>query len=288
MSSPRRALGRGLDALLGERTVAGGAEPTAPRRDPLSCPVEEIHPTPGQPRVRIHEEQLNELAESIRQQGVIEPLLVRRDPSGAGYLIIAGERRWRAAQRAGLREVPVVVREATPRDAFELALVENLQRQDLDSLEEALAYRRLVDEHGYTQERIAERVGKERSTIANAIRLLALPEAVRRLVESGQLSAGHARALLPVASPERMHALALEVVRRGLSVRATEALVKAAAKPVRAGITPSVATRDLEARLRSRFATRVRVLPREGGRGRIEIAYHSLDELDRLLELMLP
>jgi ParB family transcriptional regulator, chromosome partitioning protein len=284
--APRKALGRGLDALLGERAPAPA--PSVPGRDLLLCPVEDIRPAPGQPRVRMDERRLEELADSIRQQGVIEPLLVRRDASGAGFLLIAGERRWRAAQRAGLREVPVVVREATAREAFELALVENLQRQDLDPVEEALAYRRLVDEHGYTQERVAERVGRERSTVANAIRLLGLPEGVRRLLESGQLSAGHARALLALGSPQRAEALATEVVRRGLSVRATEALVRAEGRPARAALAPTVAVRDLEARLRARFATRVRVSPREGGRGRIEITYHSLDELDRLLELMLP
>jgi len=287
VSAPRRALGRGLDALLGERTPA--ASPAAAgNRALLICAVDEIRPSPGQPRIRIDEPHLEELAASIRQQGIIEPLLVRRDPSGAGFILIAGERRWRAAQRAGLRELPVVVREATPREAFELALVENLQRQDLDPVEEALAYRQLVDEHGLTQERVAERVGKERSTVANAIRLLGLPDGVRRLLESGQLTAGHAKALLALRSPERMLGIAEEVVRRGLSVRATEALVRADGRVPPRAAAPSVAVRDLEARLRARFATRVRLRTREGGRGRIEIVYHSLDELDRLLELMLP
>jgi ParB family chromosome partitioning protein len=283
VSAQRRVLGRGLDALLGERTPVPG--PTD--RALLSCAVDEIRPSPGQPRIRIDERALEDLAASIREQGVIEPLLVRRDPAG-GFVLIAGERRWRAAQRAGLREVPVVVREATPREAFELALVENLQRQDLDPIEEALAYRQLVDEHGLTQERVAERVGKERSTVANSLRLLGLPDAVRRLIEAGRLTAGHARALLALRSAERMAAIAEDVVRRGLSVRATEALVRADDKPRPRTAAPSVAVRDLEARLRARFATRVRLLPREGGRGRIEITYHSLDELDRLLELMLP
>ena len=286
MGAPRRALGRGLDALLGERTPLSSSPGSD--RALLLCAVDEIRPSSSQPRLRIDEARLEELAASIRQQGVIEPLLVRRDPSGTGFLLIAGERRWRAAQRAGLREVPVVLRDATPSEAFELALVENLQRQDLDPLEEALAYRQLIHEHGLTQERVAERVGKERSTVANALRLLDLPEAVRRLLESGQITAGHARALLALRSADRMIALSAEVVRRGLSVRATEALVRSDGRAAPKTVTPSVAVRDLEARLRARFATRVRLRTRDGGRGRIEIVYHSLDELDRLLELMLP
>jgi ParB family chromosome partitioning protein len=291
----RKVLGRGLSALIPEREVPRAAAPggrTEPRRDYFKVAIEEIHPTVDQPRKRFDEEALGELVESIRHDGVLQPLLVRQraQAEGGGFAIIAGERRWRAAQRAGLKDVPVVVRETTPREAFALALVENLQREDLNPIEEAEAFQRLLDEHGLTQEQMAERVGKDRSTIANALRLLKLPRAVREMVEQGELSMGQARALLGLDSADAIEGVAHRVAAGQLSVRQVEAMVRRTRSPVAAKAATSAAkgaaVRDLEQRLQRALGTRVRVLD-EGGRGRIEISWSSLDELDRLLDVML-
>ena len=206
------------------------AEPAA-RRAYFAAGIETLYPSPEQPRRRFDDAQLAELAESIRAHGVIIPLVVRPRPEGGGYYLIAGERRWRAAQRAGLHEVPVVVQEVDTQVAFERALVENVQRADLGPLEEAAAFQRLVDEFGLTQDQVAERIGKDRSTVANAIRLLKLPLAVRQLVEDDRLSMGHARALLGLDEPAAIERAARTVVDRALSVRATEAPVKKARAP---------------------------------------------------------
>jgi len=253
----------------------------------LALPIEAVERNPDQPRKHFDEPSLAELAASIREHGVIEPILVRRE--GGSYRILAGERRWRAAQRAGLREVPAVVREASDREAFELALVENLQREDLNAIEEAEAYEILVTDHSLTQEEIAKRVGKERSTVANALRLLKLPSAVRDALRDGQLDMGHARALLGLESAEAIQKAAERAIREGLSVRATEALVrslttrvpKRAAHGANAG--ESAAVRDLTQRLQRRLGTRCRVLPRSATAGKLEIEYSSLDELDGIL-----
>ncbi|HLU66226.1 MAG TPA: ParB/RepB/Spo0J family partition protein [Kofleriaceae bacterium] len=303
----RRALGRGLSALLPgtpARTAAAGpagaapaaaeapaAEPRGPRTY-FRAPIEEIRPGPEQPRKRFGEEELEELASSIRAHGVIQPLIVRARKEG-GFWLIAGERRWRAAQRAGLHEVPVVVQDVSPREAFERALVENLQRSDLNPIEEAEAYQRLVDEHGYTQEQIAERVGKDRSTVANSLRLLKLPPPVRKKVEEGALSMGHARALLGLESAADIEVAARQVVGRGLSVRATEAMVRqrlggASAPAARAPEQKSASVRDVERRLTKALGAQVSLTEdRSGKGGRIEIRYADLDDLDRLLERFL-
>lgn len=298
----RRALGRGLGAL-----IPGGAEdedrpaPVVPapvadpaaarRRDYFVVPIEEVHPSPEQPRQVFGEAQLEELAQSIRSEGLIQPLVVRERGAaeGGGFWLIAGERRWRAAQRAGLKEVPVVVKEVTPARAFEIALVENLQRQDLNAIEEAEGYRRLQDEFGYTQEQIAERIGKDRTTVANSLRLLKLPPAVRELVLRDALSMGHARALLGLDAPEAIELAARKVVARGLSVRATEELVRRDRAPTPRPAAPkSPAVRDLEERLLRALGARVRIHDRGGDKGgRIEIEYGDLDELDRLLDRLL-
>jgi ParB family chromosome partitioning protein len=255
-----------------------------PGRALLMLPVEVIERNPNQPRKRFEEAKLEELAASIREHGIVEPILVRRD--GGRYRIVAGERRWRAAQRAGLAEVPAVVREASEREAFELALVENLQRADLNAIEEAEAYEVLLDEHGLTQEQIAERVGKDRSTVANALRLLKLPEDVRDLVRGGSLDMGHARALLALEDAGLVRKTALRAVREGLSVRATEALVrllgmKGRKKTPASGETPAI--RALATRLQRRLGAKVRVVPRSAVSGRLEVDYTSLDELDGIL-----
>ncbi|MBI5477872.1 MAG: ParB/RepB/Spo0J family partition protein [Deltaproteobacteria bacterium] len=289
----RRALGRGLAAL-----IPGAAAPPPPPvaglgRDYFLCPIEDVARAPAQPRQTFDEGSLGELAASIREQGVIQPLIVRQR-DGGGYLIIAGERRWRAAQRAGLRQIPVIVKEATPAQSFELALVENLQRDDLNPIEEAEAYRRLSEEFGYTQEQLAQRVGKERSSVTNSLRLLKLPEAVRGMCASGQLSMGHARALLGGESEAAILRLARAVVARGLSVRQTEEAVRRQragdgrrkAKGGK-GPEPSASVRDLESRLRRALGTRVKVVQRSAQAGHLQIDYASLDELDRLLERLL-
>ncbi|HSN97403.1 MAG TPA: ParB/RepB/Spo0J family partition protein [Candidatus Nanopelagicales bacterium] len=294
--APRRALGRGLDALLPAPVAGGAAE-----RSVFLCAIEKITPQKGQPRQYFDEAELEELATSIREHGLIEPLVVRRAQAGADqFELIAGERRWRAAQRVGLREVLVVVKDVSPKEAFELALVENVQRADLNPIEIAEAFDRLLREHGYTQEALAERVGKDRSTIANALRLLKLPARIRTMVISRELSEGHARALLGSPSEKVMSDLAERALRGRLPVRKVEALVRAARaakdkaegraeeKAPDDGKKPagkSASVRDLELRLTRRLGAKVEVRD-EGGRGEIGIAYTSLDELDRLIALL--
>jgi ParB family transcriptional regulator, chromosome partitioning protein len=298
-TTKRRALGRGLDALIPGGSGGDRAQvvplPAAPaRRDFFLAPIEEVHPSPDQPRQSFDEARLEELAQSIRESGIIQPLVVRERGAaeGGGFWLIAGERRWRAAQRAGLHDVPVVVREASPAQAFEMALVENVQRADLDPIEEAEAYRRLSDEFGYTQEQLAERVGKDRSTITNALRLLRLPPAVRALVQAGSLSMGHARALLGIEDTAAIEAAARRVAARALSVRATEELVRAAnhASERGAGARGSPAAeksapvRDLEQKLSRMLGARVEIREGRGGRGTLAISYANLDDLDRILD----
>lgn len=288
----RRALGRGLDALLPAPIAAGSAE-----RSVFQCAVERIVPQRGQPRQHFDEVELEELATSIREYGLIEPLVVRRAQAGVDqFEIIAGERRWRAAQRAGLTDVLVVVKDVSPKEAFELALVENVQRADLNPIEIGEAFDRLLREHGYTHQTLAERVGKDRSTIVNALRLLRLPTRIRAMVISRELSEGHARALLGAPTEKAMADIADRTARGRLPVRKVEALVRAAKareggaegkgeteekkKPAK-----SASVRDLEARLMRRLGTKVEVRD-QGGSGELGIAYGSLDELDRLLELL--
>jgi len=284
----RPALGRGMAALLSNAPPPPSANaavvPIAPGRQLLALPIEAIERNPEQPRKRFDELKLEELAASIREHGVVEPILVRKD--GGKYRILAGERRWRAAARAGLKEIPAVVREASEREAFELARVENLQRADLNAIEEAEAYDVLVSDHGLTQEEIAKRVGKERSTVANALRLLKLPEDVRDSVRDGQLDMGHARALLGIDDAEAIRKAAGRAIREGLSVRATEALVRALThkekkEPPKKAETPAI--KDLTQRLQRRLGARCRVVPKSAVAGRLEIEYSSLDELDGIL-----
>lgn len=290
---PPRGLGRGLDALLPARS----ATPT--RADGVSygennvfrCALDKLQPQHAQPRRHFDSGALEELASSIREHGLLEPLVVRRIPGTDRLEIIAGERRWRAAQKAGLREILVVVRDVSSKDAFELALIENVQREDLDAIEFAEALQRLVDEHGYTQDSLAQRVGKDRSTIANALRLLKLPSNVRERVVSGELSEGHARALLGAPDQQALAALAEKVVRGHLNVRQTEELVRHLKRDKQHEIkgtstSKSPSARDLELRLSRHFGTRCEVLD-QSGKGRLTIHYSSLEELDRLLEMLL-
>jgi ParB family transcriptional regulator, chromosome partitioning protein len=283
----RPALGRGMAALLSNAapppSTPAAQAPAVPGRTLLQLPVEAVERNPAQPRKRFDEKKLEELAASIREHGVVEPILVRRE--GGKYRIVAGERRWRAAQRAGLREVPALVREATDQQAFEIALVENIQRADLNAIEEAEAYEVLASDHGLTQEEVAARVGKERSTVANSLRLLKLPEEVRDAVRGGQLDMGHARALLGLEDAEAMKKLAHRAVREGLSVRALEALVRGLSKKpsTRSAPSDSASTRDLAARLQRRLGARCKIVQKSATTGRLEIDYTSLDELDGIL-----
>lgn len=293
----KRGLGRGLAALLGDESTDYAALDR--QRSSKQVPIEQLHPGRVQPRRRFDEEALESLAESVRSQGLLQPLLVRRHPDRpAEYEIVAGERRWRAAQRAQLHEVPVVIRELSDAQALELALVENVQRQDLDAIEEAEGYRRLVEEFGHSQEELARLIGKSRPHIANTLRLLNLPEPVRDLVRDGKLTAGHARALLGVAEPA---AMAEQVVRRGLSVRDTERLVAqarerpAAARPrASAGVAEAGPARPasapakdadtlaLERDLSTLLGMKVSIELRGRG-GVLALHYDDLDQLDEVL-----
>ncbi len=281
----KRGLGRGLDALLpAMRPVATEGE-----RNVFVCALEKIVPRKGQPRTHFDPVALDELAQSLKEHGLIEPLIVRR--AGADrFEIIAGERRWRALQRAGQREALVVVKDVDDHEAFELALVENLQREDLGPIELAEGLERLVKVRGYTQEALAERLGKDRSTIANALRLLKLPARVRAKLAAGDLTEGHARAILGLSTEAAMDALADKVVRARLSVRATEALVRGARTKSKGGAEPvsgkSASVRDLEARLSRALGAKVEVRD-SGHRGEIAIPYADLDALDRLIDKLL-
>jgi ParB family transcriptional regulator, chromosome partitioning protein len=282
----RRALGRGLDALLPEVPAA------PPPGGLLNCPIERVIPQKGQPRQHFDKAALAELAQSIKDKGVLEPLVVRKIAPAAGnavggdrYEIVVGERRWRAAQLAELREVPVVVREMSPRDAFECALIENLQREDLNPFEVAEAFDRMVRDFGHTREALAERVGKDRTTIANTLRLLKLPSRVRQMIIGGELSEGHGRALLGADDPD---ALAEKVIVGRLSVRATEKLVRGQKKKGSSAEQKNASVRDVEERLTRRLGARVELCAgRTKGRGEIVIHYGTLDDLDRILDLVL-
>jgi ParB family chromosome partitioning protein len=272
----KRGLGMGLSALLGGASDLVGAEGVR------IVPIEFLRPSALQPRRYFGEDELAALTDSIRAKGVMQPLLVRRVPDAdEQYEIVAGERRWRAAQIAGCHELPVVIYALSDREALELALLENVQRQDLTPLEEADGYRRLIEEFGHTQEELARTLGKSRSHIANLIRLLGLPVPLRAMLESGQLSAGHARALLGARDPAP---LARQVVARGLNVRQTEALVRHERQsPKLSSIKPRDAnTLAVERDLSGRLGLQVRLQPRGTG-GTLSIAYRSLDQLDELI-----
>jgi ParB family chromosome partitioning protein len=227
--------------------------------------------------------------ESIREQGVIQPPLVRRRSEGDGFELIAGERRWRAAQLAGLKELPVVIKEASPIEAFEMALVENIQREDLNPIEEAEAIKRLIDEHGFTQEEVASRIGRQRVTVTNCLRLLGLPDEVRRMVVEGALTEGHARAILQASGEAKMIALARVVKAKDLSVRETERRARAESRTAKAspkGASQSVEVKALIERLQRSLGARVDIKDKKG-KGKIEIAYTSYDELDAILNRIL-
>ncbi|GEO38167.1 chromosome partitioning protein ParB [Skermanella aerolata] len=304
----RSSLGRGLNALFGE-TAPEDFEPLKKGETPRHLPIEFVTPGRFQPRRKFDQEAIQSLVDSVKERGILQPLLVRQHPDdGAIFEIIAGERRWRAAQLAGLHQVPVVIRELSDREALEIALIENIQRQDLTALEEAEGYKRLMDEFGHTQEVLAKALGKSRSHIANMLRLLTLPLQVKQMVQEGSLTAGHARALLSVEDPV---ATAQQVIERGLNVRQVEQLAREAhgntredpvaptadAPPIgpgpvaRAGSAPVVASRTakdpdtiaLEQDVTNRLGLRVSISS-QGQGGTLSIQYQTLDQLDEVIE----
>ena len=286
MAEGRRGLGRGLSALLGESDAESPAGPAGDAAGAREIPIELIHRNPDQPRRRFAEAEIAELADSIREKGVLQPVLVRPAPGMAGeYQLVAGERRWRAAQQAGLRAMPALIRELDDKQVLEIAIVENVQREDLGPIEESLSYRALIDKFGRTQEEVAQVVGKSRPHVANALRLLNLPDEVQTLLADGQLTAGHARALIGSVNPL---GLAQEVIARGLNVRDTEALVKRGAPEKKSarfatgGRSAKIAdTLDLEDSLSEVLGLTVDIRD-QGGKGELRIQYATLEQLDDL------
>ncbi len=280
----RKALGRGLGALLSsDRTIDLGTEPS-------EVDLDSIVPGPMQPRTHFDEASLQNLADSIKSHGVVQPLLVRR--RDGGFELIAGERRWRAAKLAGLTRVPVVVKEVPDESLLEIALIENIQREDLNPIEEAQAYRKLIDTVGLTQEALASRVGRDRSYITNYLRLLRLPEDLQQLVKEGRLSTGHARTILALSHPDQQRRLARQIIDGGLSVRATEQLVhrklqesSAKGQPAPRAVDPNI--RAAETKLRRALGTQVKILMSEQGRGKVEISFFNNDDLDRIYNLLM-
>ena len=293
MDPKSRGLGRGLNALFEDDEAdypQVEMEGQVQGRQRIMLGVDQLEPGKGQPRRVFKEEALKELADSIAQHGVLQPLLVRENADNSGlYEIIAGERRWRASQKAQLHEVPVIVLTITDAEAFEIALIENLQREDLDPIEEAYGYQKLIDDYDYTQEQLAENIGKSRSYIANTTRLLQLPESVQKMVTDGKLSAGHARALITAENPEELAKL---VIAQSLSVRDTEKLVaesqgrpqKSPKKKDDEPVPKDVDTLALEDELSNAIGMRVSIDSRDGKTGKLSVQFKSLDQLDDLIK----
>jgi ParB family transcriptional regulator, chromosome partitioning protein len=280
----RKALGRGLGALLSsDSTIDLGAEPS-------EVEIDSIVPGPMQPRTHFDEASLESLADSIRTHGIVQPLLVRR--RDGGYELIAGERRWRAAKLAGISRVPVVIKEVPDDNLLEIALIENIQRENLNPIEEAQAYKKLIETVGLTQESLASRVGRDRSYITNYLRLLRLPDDVQQLVKESRLSTGHARTLLAVDQVDLQRRLARQIIDGGLSVRATEQLVQKATeeKPARRSapqaMDPNI--KAAETKLRRALGTQVKILQAADGRGRVEISFFNTQDLDRIYNFLMP
>ena len=284
MVTKRVALGKGLGALIPEF----GKEES---RTLLFCGIEEIVPNRSQPRKHFDESKLQELAESIKEKGILEPLIVRRVEGG--YELIVGERRWRAAQKAGLKEVPVLVKEIEGREALELSLIENLQREDLNPIEEAEAFKRLIEEFNLSQGELATRIGKDRTTIANVLRLLKLPSEIRNHLLQNRITSGHARAILSLETKEKQKELCALIIQKGLSVREAEALAKRWSEKPKRVVTPTKRGSDLESQLsslqdslRRHLGTKVHIT-QKGKRGKIEIEYYSFEDLERIIEAIL-
>jgi len=296
-SKTKKALGRGLSALIPDRKNPAAAPPppvipdeqemlqAQPDEKLLWVNINTVHPSELQPRTAMDEARLEELTESIREKGLLSPLIVRADANG--YVIIAGERRWHACRRAGLTRIPVIVKEADELEAFELALVENIQREDLSPLEEAESYRYLIASRGYQHEEVAQRVGKQRSTVTNALRLLRLPDRVKQWLSERKLSVGHAVAILGLESEADMEEVASAVIEKGLSVRATEKLVQGRKNPKtpRKSAEPPQLS-ELQDRIQSTLGTRVRIRARSAEKGSITIEYYTLDQFEALYRFL--
>lgn len=281
-------LGKGLDALIPGSGPAAGD--TQPRSGVLTVPVRQIIPNPRQPRSHFNQAALVELAASIKEHGIIQPLLVSRNDSGDGYILIAGERRWQASQLAGLTEVPVIVRQTSDQQKLELALIENIQRADLNALEEAHAYRQLSDEFRLSHEQIAERVGKSRVAVTNTLRLLKLPDVIQQALVDGRISEGHARALLALSTQEAMQAALSTILAQEMTVRQTEELVRklGGEKPVPTPKrSPSPDVRALEERIRTSLGTKVSLKAGKKGDGSLTVYFYSEEELTALLNRLL-
>ncbi|MFH0786228.1 MAG: ParB/RepB/Spo0J family partition protein [Pseudomonadota bacterium] len=280
-SPKKKGLGRGLGALI-PTTEA----PRAEKRTFFYVGIEEIRPNPYQPRKKVKESSIDQLADSIKEKGIIQPLLVSKNADGYG--LIAGERRWRAAQRAGLTEVPVLLREAEPISQLELALIENIQRQDLNAMEEAEAYQRLIQEFGLSQEEVGRRVSKDRSSIANFLRILKLPSWVREKISEGALSFGHAKCLLSLESPQDQTNLAKIVIEKGISVRELEREIKKkGTAPIKKAPSATSREEDWVKDMIQKYKTRIKLKRKKTG-GSLEIFYHSEEELIRIVDLMMP
>lgn len=291
----KRGLGRGLSALMADMDIEAPAANAPQARDRTMIPIEQITANPDQPRRHFEPDALQELADSLRQHGVLQPLIVRSHPRDEGlYQIVAGERRWRAAQMAQLHELPVIIREFSDTEVLEVAIIENIQRADLNAIEEAASFRQLMDRFGHTQEKLAEALNKSRSHIANLLRLLNLPDSVQDFVKDGKLSAGHARALITAENPA---ALARQVIEKGLSVRETENLVRKKSEPAAnlSGSTPRSAntprekdadTRALEADLSAHLKMKVVINHAGMDGGTISITYRDLEQLDALCQTL--
>ncbi|PKN44764.1 MAG: chromosome partitioning protein ParB [Deltaproteobacteria bacterium HGW-Deltaproteobacteria-17] len=296
---PKKALGRGLSALIPEKKAAAAPPPPPVIPDEqeihaaqaseslLWVNINIVHPSEVQPRTAIDEVRLEELTESIREKGLLSPLIVRSDDAG-GYVIIAGERRWRACRRAGLTRIPVLLKETDELEAFELALVENIQREDLSPLEEAESYRHLITSRNYQHDEVAQRVGKNRSTVTNALRLLRLPTDIKGLLGEKRISVGHAVALLGLDDEAEMLDAATQVVQKGLSVRATEKLVqlKKARKEPKKRPAPPASLVELQDNLQTQLGTRVKIKARSSEKGSITIDYYTLDQFEALYKFL--
>lgn len=312
MTRRKEALGRGLGALLGDRTEPVSVYPhekhgNNPPPGPTQAhpeerasgsiryvPVREIKPNPRQPRQRFSEQSLEELSASIREHGVLQPILLTEDKQGLGYLLVAGERRFRAAERAGLRDIPAIIQAVTDEEMLEIAIVENVQRDDLNPVEEARAYRALIDSFGWSQEQVAQRVGKKRSTVANALRLLKLGDEALTELEEGRMTPGHARAILSIDDAFYRNRLRQEVIEKGISVREAErraiSYQKSGSptgrpkKKTASEETENIDTVALEDRIMAQLGCRVRIKSRDGRSGSVEIPFRNPDELDRFLQ----
>lgn len=285
MAKTKSGLGRGLDVLIPGASTDVKSEVKV--KETTTLKLSQIEPNRKQPRKKFDEEALAELASSIKQYGVIEPIVVcKRDDY---YEIVAGERRWRAAKKAGLKEIPVVLKEYSEKEIAEISLIENIQREDLNPVEEAKAYKILIDEYKLTQEGLAERVSKSRSAITNALRLLKLHDKVQKMLVDGKITAGHARALLAIEDKDTQLMIAQKIVDEGLSVRQTEDLVKAVNTPVperKPKIRNNTAYKDLERKLTEVMGTKVRIRQSEEGKGKVEISYYSEEQLDTIYKVI--